>query len=56
MPCDANETPLRFFLSGDNATDINYAQPLLDGAHVPTLRGRPRKRFKWLLADKSYDS
>ncbi|WP_371920337.1 IS5 family transposase [Pseudomonas sp. URIL14HWK12:I3] len=55
MLCDANGIPLRFLLSGGNASDINYAQPLLDGAHVPTQRGRPRKRCKWLLADKGYD-
>ena len=33
-----------------------YAQPLLDEAYIPILRGRPRKRCRWLLADKGYDS
>ncbi len=56
MLCDANGVPLRFLLSGGNASDINYAQPLLDGVHIPTVRGRPRKRCKWLLADKGYDA
>ncbi|WP_442964363.1 IS5 family transposase [Pseudomonas sp. KNUC1026] len=56
MLCDANGIPLRFLLSGGNASDINYAQPLLDGAHLPTVRGRPRKRCRWLLADKGYDA
>jgi transposase len=49
MLCDANGIPLRFLLSGGNASDINYAQPLLDGAHVPTQRGRFRKRYKGCL-------
>lgn len=56
MLCDSNEIPLRFLLSGGNASDITYAQPLLDGASVPNLRGRPRKRCQWLLADKGYDA
>jgi len=30
MLCDANGTPLRFLLSDGQASDISYAQPLLD--------------------------
>lgn len=56
MLCAANGTPLRFLLSGGNASAINYAQPLLDGVSLPTMRGRPRKRCKWLLADTGYDA
>ncbi|BDM23045.1 hypothetical protein KMS_R28020 [Pseudomonas sp. LRP2-20] len=57
MLCDANGTPLRFLLSGGQASDISYAQPLLDGVSIPSSqRGRPRKRCKWLLADKGYAS
>lgn len=41
MLCDSNGIPLRFLLSGGNASDITYAQPLLEGASVPSLRGRP---------------
>ena len=48
--------PLRFLLSGGQASDIAYAQPLLDKACIPGLRGRPRKRCRWLLADKGYDA
>ena len=33
-----------------------HAQPLLDQACIPSLRGRPRKRCRWLLADKGYDA
>ncbi|MGE6565142.1 IS5 family transposase [Pseudomonas asiatica] len=57
MLCDANGIPLRFLLSGGQASDINYAQPLLDEVSIPSCqRGRPRKRCKWLLADKGYDA
>lgn len=30
MLCDANGEPLSFLLSGGQASDISYAQPLLD--------------------------
>lgn len=56
MLCDANGVPLRFLLSGGQASDITYAQSLLDEAYIPSLRGRPRKRCRWLLADKGYDA
>ena len=57
MLFDANGTPLRFLLSGGQASDINYAQPLLDEVSIPSgQRGRPRKRCKWLLTDKGYDA
>lgn len=56
MLCDAKGVPLRFLLSGGSAGDINYAKPLLDGASLPTPRGRPRKRYRWRLADKGYDA
>ncbi|MDR0281274.1 MAG: IS5 family transposase [Paucimonas sp.] len=57
MLCDANGVPLRFLLSGGQASDISYAEPLLDDVCIPTSkRGRPRKRCRWLLADKGYDA
>ncbi|RMV35837.1 hypothetical protein ALP13_200082 [Pseudomonas syringae pv. maculicola] len=52
MRCDANGVPLRFLLSGGQASDISYAQSLLDEAYIPNMRGRPRKRCRWLLAYK----
>jgi len=56
MLCDANGTLLRFLLCGGQASDISYAQPLLDEVSIPSnQRGRPHKRCKWLLADKGYD-
>jgi len=55
MLCDANGTPLRFLLSGGQASDISYAKPLLDDVSIPSSqRGRPRKRCKWLLTEKGY--
>ncbi len=56
MLCNANGMPLRFLLSGGQTSDIAYAQPLLDEAYIPSLRGRPRKRCRWLLAEKGYDA
>lgn len=42
MFCDTNGTPLRFLLSGAQASDINYVQPLLDDITTPSSqRGRP---------------
>lgn len=54
MLCDAQGVPLRFLLSGGHASDIVYAQPLLDDVSIPSSgRGRPRKRCRWLLAEKA---
>jgi hypothetical protein len=45
---------LRFLLSDGQASDISYAQPLLNDVSIPSShRGSPRKRCKWLLADKA---
>ncbi|MFW3166420.1 IS5 family transposase [Pseudomonas syringae pv. syringae] len=41
MVCDANGVPLCFMLS--------------PGQALPGKRGRPRKRSRWLLADKGYE-
>jgi transposase len=43
--------------SGANVPDISRATDLLDGvAPIAGRRGRPRRRFPILLADKGYDS
>jgi transposase len=56
MLCDANRTPLRFLPSGGQTSGISDAQPLLKGVSIPSSqRACPRKRCKWLLADKGYD-
>jgi hypothetical protein len=56
MVCDANGVPLHFFLSPGQASDISNAQALLDPVRIPGKQGRPRKRCRWLLADKDYDA
>jgi hypothetical protein len=38
MLCDANGVPLRFLPSGGQASDISYAQPLLDEAYPQFAR------------------
>ncbi|WP_244654073.1 transposase [Pseudomonas syringae] len=38
------------------ASDIAYAQLLLDEAYISSQRSRSRKRCRLLLADKGYDS
>ena len=41
----------------DSTAVISYAKPLSDEVSIPSSqRGRPRKRCKWLLADKGYDA
>ena len=43
--------------SGANVPDISRALDLLDGfPPITGRRGRPRRRFEVLLADKGYDS
>ena len=56
MVCDANGVPLHFRLSPGQASDVSYAQPLLDAVRIAGKPGRPRKRSRWLLADKGYDA
>lgn len=43
---DANGILLKFLLSGGQVSDIAYAQPFLNEAYIPNLRGRPRKRSR----------
>lgn len=38
------------------ARDIAHARPLLEQIRIPGESGLPRKRCRWLLADKSYDA
>ncbi len=56
MVSGACGVPLHFRLSDGQVSDISQAQPLLDAVHIPSNRGRPRKRCRWLLADKGYDA
>jgi transposase len=55
--CDGNGTPIYVLTSGANVPDISRAIDLLDGCPaIAGRRGRPRRRFDTLLADKGYDS
>jgi transposase len=55
--CDVNGTPSCFLLSGGQASDISYAQPLLDKVSIASIqRDRPSKRCKSLFADKGHDA
>lgn len=55
--CDGYGTPIKVLTTGANVPDISRALHLLDGyAPIAGRRGRPRRRFAVLLADKGYDS
>ena len=54
---DGNGTPMHATLTGANRHDLTQLLPLLDG--IPAVagkRGRPRKRFKIVQADRAYHS
>lgn len=52
MMSDANGVPLHFLLPGGHASDITYAEPLLDGASIPGRHSRPaRAVVGWLPAE-----
>lgn len=42
-------------MSPGQVIDISNAQALLDEVRISGKPGRPRKRCRWLLADKGYD-
>ncbi len=48
MLCNANGVPLRFLLSGGQASDIAYAQPLLDKACIPQPARPPSQTLPML--------
>jgi transposase len=55
--CDGNGTAIYVLTSGANVPDISRAIDLLDGyPPIAGRRGRPRRRFDVLPADKGYDS
>lgn len=43
-------------LSPGEQADSRYFMPLLDQISLPGGKGRPRKRCRYVLADKGYDS
>ncbi|WP_122359695.1 IS5 family transposase, partial [Pseudomonas coronafaciens] len=48
--------PLAIMLSPGEQADSRHFMPLLDQISLPSSRGRPRKRCRYVLADKGYDS
>ncbi|MDC3734677.1 hypothetical protein KDL27_02620 [Pseudomonas syringae pv. syringae] len=43
-------------LSIGEQADACYFKPVLDQITLPSSKGRPRKRCRYVLADKGYDS
>lgn len=43
-------------LSPGQDADSRYSMPLLEQISLPGRKGRPRKRCRYVLADKGYDS
>ncbi|WP_122320865.1 MULTISPECIES: IS5 family transposase [Pseudomonas syringae group genomosp. 2] len=56
LACDSHGIPLAIMLSPGEQADSRYFMPLLDQISLPGSRGRPRKRCRYVLADKGYDS
>ncbi|WP_296267041.1 IS5 family transposase [Pseudomonas sp. UBA6562] len=56
LACDSNGFPLTVMLSPGEEADSRYFMPLLEQISLPGSRGRPRKRCRYVLADKGYDS
>lgn len=50
MLCDASGTPLLFLLPGGQASDISYAQPLLDEVSTPVSQRGRRKIIERMFA------
>nr|WP_264371158.1 IS5 family transposase [Azotobacter chroococcum] len=56
LACDSNGYPLAVMLSPGQDADSRYFMPLLEQISLPGSQGRPRKRCRYVLADKGYDS
>ncbi|SFU96563.1 Transposase DDE domain-containing protein [Halomonas korlensis] len=54
--CDARGLPLSFTLSAGHQADSRHFFELLEQVQLPGDRGRPRKRCRYVVADKGYDS
>lgn len=56
MICDGRGVPLVVIVTGGNRNDVTQLLPLVDA--LPAIRGRrgrPRRRFPVLVADRGYD-
>lgn len=57
LACDSHGYPLAVMLSPGQDADSRYFMPLLEEQiSLPGSQGRPRKRCRYVLADKGYDS
>ncbi|MFP5300635.1 IS5 family transposase [Cobetia sp. SIMBA_158] len=54
--CDRLGWPVAFTLSAGQESDTRYFMPTLVKVHLPGSLGRPRKRCRYIVADKGYDS
>lgn len=56
MVGDRHGWPLTFTLSPGQDSDTRHFIPAMENVHLPGTRGRPRKRCRYIVADKGYDS
>ncbi|HBN61451.1 MAG TPA: IS5 family transposase [Halomonas sp.] len=56
MVCDRHGWPLAFTLSPGQEADSRHFVATLESIHLPGGVGRPRKRSRYMVADKGYDS
>jgi transposase len=54
--CDSHGFPLSVMLSPGEEAESRYFMPLLEQINLPGNSSRPRKRCRYVLADKDYDS
>ena len=56
MVCDRQGWPLTFTLSPGQDSDTHHCISVMEQIHLPGRRGRPRKRYRHIVADKGYNS
>lgn len=54
--CDRLGWLIAFTLSARRESDTRYFMPTLEKVHLPGSLGRPQKRYRYIVADKGYDS
>ena len=54
--CDSKGTPLAAVVSGAQASDATYFEPVMQCVALPSSTGRPRNRPRAVVADKGCDS
>ncbi|MGP9500571.1 MULTISPECIES: IS5 family transposase, partial [unclassified Halomonas] len=56
LVCDSHGWPLAFTLSPGQQADSRHFISTLESVYLPGRVGRPRKRSRYVVADKGYDS